>query len=240
MTRLSPSRRTQNGITVACAVGCSAIEHRALGAMFRPTVSRVEAGILDALGMGGGDHCRARRWWASLRRRSSPRRADRRRPTTAGVSRRRGADGRRGGRCRRPGRCLDRRPCADGADRDPGVDAWRRSGGVAVVGEPREIPDVATVLSSHARMHACEGEQYRRGLIAAANGFRLSTLRIGSTELTGRLATILYWTSARTQSELAAVRAEIGPPWQKDHKEAALAALAALHPYADRAAWAGA
>jgi hypothetical protein len=112
--------------------------------------------------------------------------------------------------------------------------------GVAVVGEPRVIPDVATVLSSHARMHACEGEQYRRGLIAAANGFGLSTLRIGSTELTGRLATILYWTSARTQSELAAVRAEIGPPWQKDHKEAALAALAALRPYADRAAWAGA
>jgi hypothetical protein len=31
--------------------------------------------------------------------------------------------------------------------------------GVAVVGEPREIPEVAVVLASHARMHACEGEQ---------------------------------------------------------------------------------
>ena len=101
---------------------------------------------------------------------------------------------------------------------------------VAVVGEPRDIPDVATVLASHALMHACEGEQYRRGIVDAARGIGLPTLRIAPTELTTRLNAIIGWTPARTESELAAVRAEIGPPWQKDHKTAAMAALAALRP----------
>jgi hypothetical protein len=101
--------------------------------------------------------------------------------------------------------------------------------GVAVVGEPREFPDVGVVLASHARMHACEGEQYRRGIVEAANDLGLPALRIGPTELRSRVTEILDWTPERIQSELAAVRAEIGSPWQNDHKQAALAALAALH-----------
>jgi hypothetical protein len=100
--------------------------------------------------------------------------------------------------------------------------------GVAVVGEPRDIPDVATVLASHALMHACEGEQYRRGIVDAADGIGLPTLRIAPTELPARLNATIGWTPARTERELAAVRAEIGPPWRKDHKTAAMAALAAL------------
>ena len=100
--------------------------------------------------------------------------------------------------------------------------------GVAVVGQAREIPDVAIVLASHARMHACEGEQYRRGIVEAANDLELPVLRVGPDELTARTTELLEWTPERTEQELAAVRAALGPPWQSDHKQAALAALTLL------------
>jgi hypothetical protein len=100
--------------------------------------------------------------------------------------------------------------------------------GVAVVGQPREIPDVAVVLASHARMHACEGEQYRRGIVEAANDLGLPVLRVGADELTARTTELLEWTSERAEQELAAVRAALGAPWQSDHKQAALAALTLL------------
>jgi hypothetical protein len=100
--------------------------------------------------------------------------------------------------------------------------------GVAVVGRPREIPSVAVVLASHARMHASEGEQYRRGIVEAANDLGLPVLRIGPDELTARTTELLGWTPERTEQELAAVRAALGAPWQTDHKQAALAALALL------------
>jgi hypothetical protein len=100
--------------------------------------------------------------------------------------------------------------------------------GIAVVGQPREIPGLAVVLASHARMHACEGEQYRRGIVEAANDLGLPVLRIGPDELTARTSELLEWTPERTEQELAAVRVALGAPWQTDHKQAALAALTLL------------
>ncbi len=100
--------------------------------------------------------------------------------------------------------------------------------GIAVVGRAREIPPVAVVLASHARMHASEGEQYRRGIVEAANNLGLPVLRIGPDELTARTTELLGWTPERTEQELAAVRVALGAPWQTDHKQAALAALALL------------
>jgi hypothetical protein len=99
--------------------------------------------------------------------------------------------------------------------------------GVAVLGEPREIPRVQIVLASHARMHACEGEQYRRGIVEAANELAVPALRIGPAQL-ARIERMLGWDVERTQRELATVRSVIGPPWQTDHKQAALAALGVL------------
>jgi hypothetical protein len=44
--------------------------------------------------------------------------------------------------------------------------------------------------------------------------------------LAPRVTELLGWTPTVAQQELAAVRAALGPPWQSDHKDAALAALA--------------
>jgi hypothetical protein len=100
---------------------------------------------------------------------------------------------------------------------------------VAVVGQPRPIPDVAAVLRSHPLMHASEGEQYRRGVAEAVKALGPPVLRIDASDLERRVVESLHWTPERVRRELAAVRATIGAPWQSDHKKAALAAVAALH-----------
>ena len=99
---------------------------------------------------------------------------------------------------------------------------------VGVVGRSLDIPDVATVLSSHARMHASEGEQYRRGLGSAAEQLGLPVWRTDPKQLATEVAQALGWSSSRLTQEQAHIRATLGPPWQRDHKDATAAALIAL------------
>ena len=77
-------------------------------------------------------------------------------------------------------------------------------------------------------MHVSEGEQYRRGLSKAAVELHLPVYRMGAERLGPDIAGLVGWSSARLADEHAEVRAAIGPPWQKDHKDASAAALIAL------------
>jgi hypothetical protein len=99
---------------------------------------------------------------------------------------------------------------------------------VGVVGPAREIPDLATVLASHALMHASEGEQYRRGVSTAADQLGLPVWRTESRLLTANIEDAVGWSPTRLADEHAQIRAVLGPPWRKDHKEAAATAVIAL------------
>jgi len=99
---------------------------------------------------------------------------------------------------------------------------------VGIVGQAREIPDLTVVLASHALMHASEGGQYRRALDQAGRRLGLPVCWTSAQRLAPEVARIVGWSSDRLVDEHAQVRAAIGPPWQKDHKEAAAAALIAL------------
>ena len=99
---------------------------------------------------------------------------------------------------------------------------------VGLVGHEREIPEMTAVLASHSLMHASEGEQYRRGLSKVAVELHLPVYRMGAERLGPDIAGLVGWSSARLADEHAQVRAAIGPPWQKDHKDASAAALIAL------------
>jgi hypothetical protein len=97
-----------------------------------------------------------------------------------------------------------------------------------VVGAQREIPDVPTVLASHGLMHASEGEQYRRGISTAAEQLGVRVRRAEPRQLTTTVADQLGWPEGRLAEEHRRIRATLGPPWQKDHKQATEAALLAL------------
>lgn len=100
---------------------------------------------------------------------------------------------------------------------------------VAVPTGKQAIPSsLDSVLASHALLHAAEGELYRDCLADAAATLGLRLARFGQRDL---LATAAMATG-RPQEELAsrtsAMGRLIGPPWQKDHREAATAAWLGL------------
>jgi hypothetical protein len=87
---------------------------------------------------------------------------------------------------------------------------------VAVVASERRIPSsIEQILRSHALLHAAEGQLFERAVMVAA----------------GNIGLPVYVAEPKFLEVTAAVDTlgrSIGPPWQKDHKRAATAALVAL------------
>jgi hypothetical protein len=87
---------------------------------------------------------------------------------------------------------------------------------VAVVGKARNIPDdLQRILAAHSLLHAAEGALYEEVVLEAA-------ARAGFPALLVEERTI------DVSAALDAAGKALGPPWQKDHKLAATAALQAL------------
>jgi hypothetical protein len=105
--------------------------------------------------------------------------------------------------------------------------AGHRIRGVAVAVGTAKVPEeLATVLGSHALLHAAEGELYREALADAVEAAGLPVVRFVAREVLADAAAALRRPIADMLAELGA---GLGPPWAKDQKEAAAAALLALH-----------
>ncbi len=100
---------------------------------------------------------------------------------------------------------------------------------IAVIGRPRAIPQLESVLASHALLHAAEGELYRGALDDAAEVRGLAVVTAPSKGTMEDAAAALGTTRDLLASRLTALRTELGAPWQADHKDATAAALMALH-----------
>jgi hypothetical protein len=112
------------------------------------------------------------------------------------------------------------------------VDASRPHGdlvALSVIGHPRDVPDVPVVLANHSLMHAAEGELYRAALDDAADARGLVVGSVPSRRTLEEAAAGLETTRDALVARLTALRADLGAPWQADHKEATAAALLALH-----------
>jgi hypothetical protein len=87
---------------------------------------------------------------------------------------------------------------------------------VGVVATERRLPvSLEQILASHALLHAAEGHLFERAVIEAARdaGLRIHVVEPHSIEV---------------PAAVDGLRRRVGPPWQKDHKWATTAALAAL------------
>ena len=84
------------------------------------------------------------------------------------------------------------------------------------------MPDwsVAQILAVHFRMHKAEGVLFRDALVKAAKANKLKVIEIPEKTLMEEAGDL--------SKQLAALGKTAGPPWGKDQKEAALAAMLAL------------
>ncbi len=88
--------------------------------------------------------------------------------------------------------------------------------------------DLAAILRSHPLIHTAEGVLYREALATAAEDCGLEVVRIPRRELTERFASALATDDAGARERLAVMGRAAGPPWARDQKDAAMAALVAL------------
>jgi hypothetical protein len=84
------------------------------------------------------------------------------------------------------------------------------------------------ILAVHVRMHAAEGELFRDVLVAGGRANDLDVTTLPDKTALDAATKILGLTRKRLDAHLAALGRSAGPPWGKDQKEAATAALAAL------------
>ena len=98
-----------------------------------------------------------------------------------------------------------------------------------VVAPPaKALPPLEAILKSHPRVHAAEGELYRRVFEKASTALRLRCQRVDIDALTPRVAAALRRSPAAIATRLAAIGKASGRPWTADQKQAALVAWIAL------------
>lgn len=102
------------------------------------------------------------------------------------------------------------------------------AGCAVLVADP--MPDWSTdeILAVHFRMHKAEGVLFRSALVRAAEACGLRLVAIPEKLLTKHAATVLRTPPSDLVKNVTALGKSVGPPWGRDQKDAALAALVAL------------
>ncbi len=87
---------------------------------------------------------------------------------------------------------------------------------------------LSAILRSHPLVHTAEGVLYREALAGGAEDCGLEVVRIPRRELDSRFASALGMDAEEAREWLTRAGKAIGPPWARDQKDAAMAALVAL------------
>jgi hypothetical protein len=95
-------------------------------------------------------------------------------------------------------------------------------------GVRRPLPPLATILRSHALVHAAEGELYRTVLARASDACGVPATFVAASGLAARVARASRLPEARILSRLGELGKASGRPWTRDQKGATLAAWLAL------------
>jgi hypothetical protein len=92
----------------------------------------------------------------------------------------------------------------------------------------RPLPNLESILASHALIHSADGELFRDALADAAKKHRLNLVRAREKEVVAEAASRLRLEAADLQRRVAALGKTVGPPWTQDQKLATIAAWLAL------------
>jgi hypothetical protein len=101
-------------------------------------------------------------------------------------------------------------------------------GCAVLVGTPMPAWSTDEILAVHFRMHKAEGVLFQNALVRAAEKCKLKTLPVFEKELLTLASNQLGTRPDLLVKHIALLGKSVGPPWGKDQKDAALAALMAI------------
>ena len=105
---------------------------------------------------------------------------------------------------------------------------YRVIGSAVLLASGRPLPPLSKILASHALIHAAEGEFFREAFSKACEGLDLSVTGFRERNLNECAQTALGKAATRMWQQISTLGRSLGPPWTKDQKTAALAALVVL------------
>lgn len=97
-----------------------------------------------------------------------------------------------------------------------------------LVGNPMPDWSVEQILAVHFRMHQAEGVLFRDALVYAAKERGLKVVEVPEKTLSTYAEQSLGLSASELSKQVATLGKLAGPPWGKDQKDAALAAMIAL------------
>jgi hypothetical protein len=105
---------------------------------------------------------------------------------------------------------------------------YRVVGSAVLLASGRPLPPLSKILASHALIHAAEGEFLREAFSKACEGLDLSVTGFRERNLDECVQTKFGKAATRMWQQISTLGRSLGPPWTKDQKTAALAALIVL------------
>ena len=105
---------------------------------------------------------------------------------------------------------------------------YRVVGSAVLLASGRPLPPLSKILASHALIHAAEGEFFREAFSEACEGLGLAVTGLRERDLDECVLTTFGKAAAQMQRQISTLGRFLGPPWTKDQKTAALAALVVL------------
>ena len=102
------------------------------------------------------------------------------------------------------------------------------AGCAVLMGAPMPAWSVDEILAVHFRMHKAEGVLFRGALARAAEACGLTFFGIPEKQLAEQAERALGIPAGEARKTIASLGRSVGPPWGKDQKDAALAAMIAL------------
>jgi hypothetical protein len=101
-------------------------------------------------------------------------------------------------------------------------------GSAILLASGRPLPPLSKILVSHALIHAAEGEFFREAIWKACEGLDLVITGVRERNLDEFVRTAFGEAATQMSQHISTLGRSIGPPWTKDQKSAALAALVVL------------
>ena len=105
---------------------------------------------------------------------------------------------------------------------------YRVVGSAVLLASGRPLPPLSKILASHALIHAAEGEFFREAFSKACEGLDLSVTGFRERNLDECVQTTFGKEATRMRQQVSTLGRSLGPPWTKDQKTAAFAALVVL------------
>jgi hypothetical protein len=89
----------------------------------------------------------------------------------------------------------------------------------------RPLPPLAKILAAHPLLHTAEGEFFRATARDACERLHIPATIIREREIEEKLLAVLGKSAGEIKDAISGLGKTLGPPWTKDHKTAALAAV---------------